>query len=240
MALDFKVLTLFPQMFPGPLGFSVIGDALNKGLWNLDIVNIRDYGVSKHNNVDDIMYGGGSGMVMRPDVLGSAIENNVSKNSKLLYPSPRGKKLTQKKIYELAKLNNIAIICGRFEGIDQRVIDEYEIEEVSLGDFVVSGGEIAAYALIDSCVRCLKGVLGGADTLVEESFSMGPNSLELLEYPIYTRPFEWKNRCVPEVLISGNHKKIKDWRLEESEKITQERRQDLWNKYSLIKGKENE
>lgn len=240
MPLDFKVFTLFPEMFPGPLGFSVIGEALAKKLWNLDVINIRKYGISKHNNVDDIMYGGGAGMVIRPDVLGDAIDNNIKNKSKILYPSPRGKKLTQKKIYELAKLNNIAIICGRFEGIDQRVIDEYEIEEISLGDFVISGGEIAAYALIDACVRNLKGVLGSEDTLVEESFSMGSEKLELLEYPLYTRPFEWKNKCVPEVLISGNHKKIKNWRHEQSKRITQERRKDLWDKYSLIEGSDND
>lgn len=229
--LHFQFLTLFPEMFPSTLGLSLAGQALKKNIWSFETVNIRDYSNDKHKNIDCKPYGGGAGMVIKPDVLGEAIEKNVKKGSKLLYMSPRGSLLNQKKSYQLSKEKNISIICGRFEGIDQRVIDKYNVEEVSIGDYILSGGEIAAIALVDTIVRLLPDVIGNSNTLLEESFGENQNYSGLLEYPLYTKPFEWSSHKVPEVLLSGNHKKIEKWRLEKAEEITFNRRKDLWNRY---------
>lgn len=225
------LLTLFPEMFPGSLGHSLAGSALKKNIWNFNAVNIRDYAKDKHKNVDDTPAGGGAGMVIRADVLGDAIDQNVKKGTKIIYMSPRGQHLTQKKCYELANQKEIAIICGRFEGIDERIIDHYEVEEVSIGDYILSGGEVAASVLMDSCIRLLDGVLGNSKTLEEESFGENDDYAGLLEYPLYTRPVKWRDLSIPDVLFSGHHAKIRQWRLEQAEKITKQRRADLWNKY---------
>jgi len=237
--LNIKVLTLFPELFPGTLGVSVIGEALKKGLWNLEVYNIRDYADNKHNKVDDEPYGGGSGMVFMPDVLANAIEavtDGKPENYEILYPSPRGPLLKQKKIVEFANKTSMLLVCGRFEGIDQRIIESYGITEFSVGDYVLSGGEVAAQILIDATVRTLPGVLGNSFSLSEESFAVDSKFENLLEYPLYTRPALWDGRQVPEVLRSGNHQAIEDWRLQMSEKITAERRPDLWQKYKENKG----
>lgn len=228
---EVTILTLFPEMFPGPLGYSVVGSALRKGIWNLDLRNIRDFAENPHRTVDDRPFGGGSGMVMRPDILGKAIES-ASFAQKMFYMSPRGQLLTQQKIRELLDYRHILIICGRFEGIDERVIEEYNIEEISIGDFILSGGELAAMNMIDSAVRLLPGVLGKDLALSQESF--GQNEYEyLLEYPHYTRPNIWKNRTVPELLLSGNHQVIEQWRFKKAQEITANRRPDLWKKYNI-------
>ncbi|MFV9875642.1 MAG: tRNA (guanosine(37)-N1)-methyltransferase TrmD [Rickettsiales endosymbiont of Dermacentor nuttalli] len=225
------VLTIFPEMFPGPLSYSVVGNALQKGLWNLDLCNIRDFAYDVRKTVDDRPFGGGSGMVMRADILGNAIES-VSFVKKILYMSPRGKLLTQQKIRELLDYDHILVVCGRFEGIDERIIEEYSIEEVSIGDFILSGGELAAMNMIDAAVRLLPGVLGKDLALCQESF--GQNEYKyLLEYPHYTRPNIWKDRTVPEVLLSGNHQVIEQWRFKKAREITVNRRPDLWEKYNL-------
>lgn len=224
------LLTLFPEMFPGPLGHSLAGTALEKGEWALDTVNIRDFATDKHATVDDKPFGGGAGMVMRPDVVGAAVESVKDRCSRILITSPRGKKLDQPMVESLVQEPHIAIICGRYEGIDQRVIDAYGVEEFSIGDFVLSGGEIAALTLIDACVRRLPGVLGNSETYEEESFASGGYEY-LLEYPHYTRPAEWNGHKVPEILLSGNHEAIKRWRFEQVLDITQRRRGDLWEKY---------
>jgi tRNA (guanine37-N1)-methyltransferase len=225
--MRFKVFTLFPELFPGPLSASLVGKGLANGIWRLEAINIREYALDKHRSVDDTAFGGGPGMVFRPDVLDRALRANYpEKPEALIYLSPRGKPLQQKHVKELAKLTEIGLLCGRFEGVDQRVLDAWDIEEVSIGDFVLSGGEIPAMVLIDACVRLLPEVLGCEESLVEESFSSG-----LLEYPQYTRPQEWDGREVPEVLRSGHHEKIKAWRQAMAEKITQERRPDLWQAY---------
>ena len=226
MALNVTVLTIFPEVFPGFLGYSLTGRALEKGLWSLKAVNIRDYAFDKHGSVDDTPCGGGAGMIMRPDVLGEAIEHN-HKKGKIIYMSPKGKPLTQKKVHELSKEENITILCGRFEGIDERVIEEYDIEEISIGDYILTGGEQAAMILLDAVVRLLDGVLGNAESIQNESFE---NSL--LEYPQYTRPIEWKGRKVPEILLSGHHENIAKWQIEQAKKITKERRPDLLQKSS--------
>jgi tRNA (guanine37-N1)-methyltransferase len=211
-------------MFPGSLSSSLAGDALEKGLWSYKTVNIRDFGVGKHKNVDDSPYGGGAGMVLRADVLGEAIESQAKpgKKQKLIYMSPRGKQLTQQKVTELAELKEIAIICGRFEGIDERVLEHYEVEEISLGDYILSGGEPAALILMDAVIRVLPNVLGNKETHDEESFSNG-----LLEYPHYTRPPEWNGRAIPEILVSGNHAKVAEWRKQKSIEVTKKNRPDL-------------
>ncbi|MCF8473300.1 MAG: tRNA (guanosine(37)-N1)-methyltransferase TrmD [Emcibacter sp.] len=229
-----QILTLYPEMFPGPLGVSLAGKALEKGLWTMDVVQIRDYAKDKHRNVDDTPSGGGPGMVMRADVLGEAIDDVVLSRPKdikgdewpIVYLSPRGKRLDQELIREFASKKGITLICGRFEGIDERILEARQIMEVSLGDFVLSGGEVAAMALMDAVVRTIPKVIGDADTLKEETFESG-----LLEYPHYTRPKIWEGREIPEVLQSGHHGMIKKWRLEQSEKLTEARRPDLWEKY---------
>lgn len=222
------ILSLYPEMFPGPLGGSLAGKGLSEKAWDLNVTNIRDFSVGKHRNVDDSPFGGGAGMVMRPDVLGAAIDATIAVSEgvdRLLYFSPRGRIMDQAFVRELADGPGAVMVCGRFEGIDQRVLDAREIEEVSLGDFVLSGGEIAALALLDAVVRLLPGVTGNSVSLEEESFADG-----LLEYPHYTRPPVWEDRTVPEVLLSGHHEKIKEWRQRQSEEITKQRRRDLWER----------
>ena len=218
-----SVLTLFPEMFPGPLGISLLGKALQTRLWSLEVHDIRDHGIGRHAKVDDTPSGGGPGMVMRADVAIAAIDAVKKAKRPLVYLSPRGAPLTQKRVAELAKGPGIVLLCGRFEGLDQRAIDARAIEEISLGDFVLAGGEIAAMALIEASVRLIPGVLGAADSPAEESFAHG-----LLEYPQYTRPQLVEDRPIPEVLNAGNHKKIAEWRREKSENLTRERRPDLW------------
>ena len=221
MALNVKILTIFPEIFPGFLGTSLTGRALKDGIWSMEAVNIRDYAFDKHGSVDDTPCGGGAGMIMRPDVLGNAIDHNY-KGGKIIYMSPRGQVLTQQKVHELSKADNLTIICGRFEGIDERVLEEYNIEELSIGDYILTGGEQAAMIMLDAVVRLLPNVLGNAASTENESFENG-----LLEYPQYTRPIEWKNRKVPEVLLSGHHENVAKWQKEKALQITKERRPDL-------------
>jgi tRNA (guanine37-N1)-methyltransferase len=223
------VLTIFPEMFPGPLARSLAGKALGEGLWRLETVDIRDFARDKHRSVDDAPFGGGPGMVMRPDVLDAAIAG-ADGGGPLIYLSPRGRLLDQRRVKELAAGPGVRLLCGRFEGVDERVIEAPEVEEVSLGDFDLSGGEPAAIALIDACVRLLPGVVGAAATLAEESFERG-----LLEYPHYTRPQEWAGRAVPETLVSGDHARIRAWRLAKAEEATRLRRPDLWQRYEAAR-----
>ena len=228
-----KILTLFPGAFPGVLGESLTGRALQEGLWQLETLDLRDFGIGKHRNVDDTPAGGGAGMVLRADVLGPAIETAMaytSRNWPLIYLSPRGRPMDQTMMRNLARADGVTLICGRFEGVDERVLQHYGVQEVSLGDFVMTGGEIAAQALIDATVRLLPGVLGNQASTEEESFSAG-----LLEHPQYTRPAEWQGREIPEVLMSGHHGRIKDWRHQMSEEITRSRRPDLWERYQRDK-----
>ena len=224
MALNVKILTIFPEIFPGFLGTSLTGRALKDGIWSMEAVNIRDYAFDKHGSVDDTPCGGGAGMIMRPDVLGNAIDHNYS-GGKIIYMSPRGQALTQQKVHELSKEDNLTIICGRFEGIDERVLEEYNIEEISIGDYILTGGEQAAMIMLDAVVRLLPNVLGNAASTENESFEKG-----LLEYPQYTRPIEWKNRKVPEILLSGHHENVAKWQKEKALQITKERRPDLLEK----------
>lgn len=230
-----KILTLFPEAFPGVLGESLTGKALQQGLWQLETVDLRPFGIGKHKNVDDTPAGGGAGMVLRADVLGDAIEHamqGTAGNWPLIYLSPRGRRMDQQMMQTFARCDGLTLLCGRFEGIDERVLEHYGIQEVSLGDFVMTGGELAAQALIDATVRLIPGVLGNQASTEEESFSSG-----LLEHPQYTRPADWKGRAIPDVLMSGHHGKIAEWRQEMSEKITQERRPDLWAAYQARKSK---
>ena len=220
------VLTIFPEMLPGPLGHSLAGKALRDGLWCLDTVDVRDFATDRHRSVDDAPFGGGPGMVMRADVLDAAITGTDGMGP-LIHLSPRGRPLDQRRVRGLAAGPGVTLICGRFEGVDERLIEAHSIEEVSLGDFVLSGGEPAAIALIDACVRLLPGVLGSTETLEEESFTE-----DLLEYPHYTRPQSWQGRPVPEILVSGDHQRIRDWRRSEAERLTRERRPDLWARHS--------
>ena len=223
-----RVLTIFPDMFPGPLGVSLLGQALQRGLWSCDAVDIRAFAEDKHASVDDVPFGGGPGMVMRPDVVGRAIEaaQADAPDLPLVYLTPRGVPLDQGLVRELADGPGLIALCGRFEGIDQRVLDAYPVTEVSLGDFVLSGGELPAMALIDACVRLLPGVVGAEASLEEESFETG-----LLEYPHYTRPRDWRGHAVPDVLLSGHHEKVRAWRHAQAEEITRQRRPDLWERY---------
>jgi tRNA (guanine37-N1)-methyltransferase len=233
------VLTLFPDMFPGPLGASLPGKALKEGVWHLETLDIRSFASDKHASVDDTPYGGGAGMVMRPDVLAAAIDGAEAKfgsHARKIYLSPRGRVLNQALVKELVEAPSLLLLCGRYEGIDQRVIDAKKLEEVSLGDFILAGGEVAALTLLEACVRLLPGVVGNAATMEEESFEAG-----LLEYPHYTRPAVWDGREVPEVLVSGHHAKVKEWRQRQAEDITRQRRPDLWEKYQHAnKGKTKE
>ena len=222
-----KVLTLFPEMFPGPLGLSLAGQGLKAGQWSLETVDIREFASDKHCSVDDAPFGGGPGMVMRPDVVSAAIEAATDPALALIYLTPRGRPLTQARVRELAEGSGAVLLCGRYEGLDERVLDAHGLVEVSLGDFVLSGGEAAAITLIDASVRLLPGIVGNGKSLTDESFEQG-----LLEHPQYTRPQVWKNRAVPEVLVSGHHEKVRAWRKEQAETITRERRPDLWARYA--------
>lgn len=217
-----SVLTLFPDMFPGPLGQSLAGRALAEKVWSMDVTDLRDFGTGKHRKVDDTPFGGGAGMVMRPDVVDAAL-GSVTDGRPVIYLTPRGRRFTQADAKAFAAKDGIILLCGRYEGIDQRVIEARSMEEYSIGDYVLSGGELAALVLLDSVVRLLPGVMGAADSADEESFSAG-----LLEYPHYTRPAEWAGRTVPDILLSGNHAAVAAWRQAESEQITMRRRPDLW------------
>jgi len=223
-----RVLTIFPEMFPGPLGLSLVGQALGRGLWSLVATDVRSFALDKHSSVDDHPFGGGPGMVMRPDVASRAIETvrAADPDLPLVYFTPRGRPLDQAKVRALAAGPGLISFCGRFEGIDERVLDEHPGDEISLGDFVLSGGEPAAIALLDACVRLLPGVIGAEASLEDESFERG-----LLEYPHYTRPRLWRGRDVPEVLLSGHHDKVRAWRLDQAKEITRERRPDLWERF---------
>lgn len=225
-----SALTIYPEMFPGPLGVSLLGTALDNGIWSLQTVDIRDFASDKHRSVDDTPFGGGPGMVMRPDVVDAAIasvKSETDRQTPFVYLTPRGKPLSQSRVRELAAGPGLAVLCGRFEGVDERVLEAHDIEEICLGDYVLSGGEIAAMAMLDACVRLLPGVLGSAESLEDESFEKG-----LLEYPHYTRPQNWNGREVPEVLLSGHHANIEAWRLDKAKEVTRERRPDLWRAYS--------
>ena len=223
------ILTLFPEMFPGPLAHSLAGRALYARLWSLETVDIRAYASDKHRSVDDAPYGGGAGMVMRPDVVDAAIRAR-HRGGPLIYPTPRGRLLDQRRVRELAEEPRVTILCGRFEGVDQRVLDAHGAEEVSLGDFVLSGGEPAAMVMMDAVVRLLPGVVGKEESLTEESFEWG-----LLEYPHYTRPQSWEGRAVPDVLVSGHHENVRAWRRRQAEEVTRLRRPDLWARYVATK-----
>ncbi|MBQ8686311.1 MAG: tRNA (guanosine(37)-N1)-methyltransferase TrmD [Alphaproteobacteria bacterium] len=222
--MHFNILTIFPEMFPGTLAGGVVGRALEKGIWTADVINIRDFAINNYGSVDDTQFGGGAGMVMRPDVLGAALDS-IENPGKIIYFSPRGATLNQKMVRDfVADQNSIyTLLCGRYEGIDQRVIDEYDIKELSIGDYILSGGEIAAQVFVDSCVRLMDNVVhGGIDTTQNESFEIGG-----LEWPLYTRPSVWRGQSVPEVLLSGHHGNIERWRKQQSVDITKERRPDL-------------
>lgn len=223
-----RVLTLFPEMFPGPLGCSLSGKALKDGLWALDTIDIRSFATDRHRTVDDSPFGGGAGMVMRPDIVDAAIAGALDRGGDLpvVFLTPRGRRLDQPLVRELAAGPGAILLCGRYEGIDQRVIDARAPIEVSLGDFVLSGGEPAAMTLIDACVRLLPGVIGKEESLSEESFERG-----LLEYPHYTRPQRWQGRAAPEILVSGHHERVRAWRLSQAEALTRDRRPDLWARY---------
>jgi len=233
MSWQATVLTIFPEMLPGPLAYSLAGKALEAGIWRLETVDIRDFAGDKHRSVDDAPFGGGPGMVMRPDVLDAAIEGSGGAGP-LIHLSPRGRPLDQERVRALAAGPGLRLLCGRFEGVDERVLEAKAVEELSLGDFVLSGGEPAALALLDACVRMLPGVIGAAESLTEESFERG-----LLEYPHYTRPQEWQGRAVPEILLSGHHEKIHAWRQARAEETTRQRRPDLWLRYTTAKGRPN-
>ncbi len=224
------VVTLFPRSFPGTLGMSICGKALDRGIWALKTLDIRDFAVDRHKTVDSSPYGGGPGMVLRPDVLDRTLEAISDVPGRRICLSPRGRRFDQAFAKELAHEPGVVLVCGRYEGIDQRVIEAREMEEVSLGDFVLTGGEIAAQALLDATVRLLPGVIGSEQGLDEESFEDG-----LLEYPQYTHPKIWKGRSVPEVLLSGNHKKIAEWKKQQSELVTRNYRPDLWEAYEGVK-----
>ena len=221
-----QVFTLYPEVFPGPLAKGLYGKALANKLWDLKVINIRDSATDKHKTVDDTPYGGGSGMLLKADVLANSLDQNVKKGERVFYLSPKGKKFDYKIAQDLSKEKSISIICGHFEGVDERVLSTRNIEEVSIGDYVLSGGETAALVVLDSVLRLLPGVLGNDKSSIDETFE---NSL--LEYPQYTKPQIWEKKSVPEVLLSGDHSKIKDWRLSQSEAITRVRRPDLWQKY---------
>ena len=225
--LQAQVFTLYPEIFPGPLNKGLYGKAMAKKLWNLNVINIRDAATDKHKTVDDTPYGGGSGMLIKPDVLAKSLDKNINRDEKIVYLSPKGKVFNQKIAKELSLENKVNIICGHFEGIDQRVLENRKIDEISLGDFVLSGGETATYVFLDAILRLIPGVLGNEKSTSEESFENG-----LLEYPQYTKPQIWEEKSVPNVLLSDDHAKIKDWRLSQSEAITRDRRPDLWQKYN--------
>lgn len=226
-----QVLTVLPEAFPGPLGLSLAGKGLETGLWALDVIDLRDFATDKHRTVDDAPFGGGPGMVIRPDVvaraLDDAVERRPSESRKQIYLTPRGAPLTQELVREIGAADVVTLICGRFEGLDERVLQARHIEEISLGDFVLSGGEPAAIALIDAVVRLQPGIIGDQESLSEESFEDG-----LLEYPHYTRPRVWEGMAVPDVLISGHHERVREWRRSQADQITKQRRPDLWHRHA--------
>ena len=221
-----QVFTLYPEVFPGPLAKGLYGKALSSKLWKLNVTNIRDAATDKHKTVDDTPYGGGSGMLLKADVLANSLDQKLKKGERVFYLSPKGKKFDQKLAQDLSKEKSVALICGHFEGVDERVLNTRNIEEISIGDYILSGGETAALVVLDSILRLLPGVLGNEKSSMDETFENG-----LLEYPQYTKPQIWEEKSVPEVLLSGDHSKIKDWRLSQSEAITRVRRPDLWQKY---------
>ena len=221
-----RIFTLYPEYFPGYLNKGLFGKAMNEKIWNLETVNIRDYTFDKHKTVDDTPYGGGSGMIIKADVLAKSLDENIKEKEKIIYLSPKGKLFDHKYAKELSTEKTLNLICGHFEGIDERIIQNRNIEEVSIGDFVLSGGEVATFVVLDAILRFIPGVLGNKNSTEEESFENG-----LLEYPQYTKPQIWEDKRVPDVLLSGDHAKIKDWRLSQSEAITRVRRPDLWQKY---------
>jgi tRNA (guanine37-N1)-methyltransferase len=226
--LKVRVFTLYPDLFPGPMDIGIYKKARKKKLWNLEVVNIRDFAIDKHGTVDDHPFGGGSGMLLRPDILSFALDKNINyKNKeKIFYLSPKGKKFNQDFARELSKEKTINIICGHFEGVDQRLIDSRNIQEISIGDYILSGGETASFVLLDAVLRLIPGVLGNSFSTKDETFENN-----LLEYPQYTKPQKWEKKSPPEVILSGDHAKIKDWRLSQSEAITRRQRPDLWKKY---------
>ena len=221
-----RVFTLYPEFYPGLLNKGLYGKALSKNIWDLEVVNIRDFANDKHKTVDDTPYGGGSGMLMRPDILASSLDKKIKANEKIIYLSPKGKLFNQNIAKELSKQKTINLICGHFEGVDQRLIESRDIEEISIGDFILSGGETASIVVLDSILRLIPGIIGSNKSISDESFENN-----LLEYPQYTKPKIWEKKGIPEVLLSGQHAKIKDWRLSQSEAITRDRRPDLWQKY---------
>mgnify|MGYP001210949879 CR=1 FL=1 len=221
-----KIFTLYPDLYPGPLNTGIYKKALESKIWDLKVINIRDYAIDKHSSVDDTPFGGGSGMLLRPDVVASALDSNLESNETTIYLSPKGKKFDQRAAREFSKQKKLNLLCGHFEGIDQRLLETRNIQEYSIGDFILSGGETASFVFIDTIIRLLPGVLGNDNSAQEESFEN-----DLLEYPQYTKPQNWEGKSTPEVLLSGDHAKIKDWRLSQSEAITRVRRPDLWQKY---------
>ena len=225
-----RIFTLYPDYFPGYLDKGLFGKAMRENIWKLETVNIRDYSEDKHKTVDDTPYGGGDGMIIKADVLARSLDQNVNPDEKIIYLSPKGRLFDHKYAKKLSKEKSVNLICGHFEGIDQRIIDTRNIEEVSIGDFILSGGEVAAFVVIDAILRYIPGVLGNENSSKDESFENG-----LLEYPQYTKPQIFEQKGVPDVLLSGDHAKIKDWRLSQSEAITRDRRPDLWQKYKRIK-----
>jgi len=227
-----RVFTLYPKIFPGPLTKGLYGKALEKKIWDLNVVNIRDSAEDKHKTVDDTPFGGGNGMLLKADVLGKSIDKNTKQGEKIFYLSPKGKKFDQKFAKELSKEKIVNLICGHFEGVDERILNTRNIEEISIGDYILSGGESASFVVIDSILRLLPGVIGNDTSNKEESFENG-----LLEYPQYTKPQIWEKKSVPDVLLSGDHAKIKYWRLSQSEAITRRQRPDLWKKYISKKKK---
>ena len=223
---EVRIFTLYPEFYPGPLNTGIYKKAQEKKIWNLKVINIRDYAIDKHSSVDATPFGGGSGMLLRPDVVASALDSNLESNETTIYLSPKGKKFDQRAAREFSKQKKLNLLCGHFEGIDQRLLETRNIQEYSIGDFILSGGETASFVLIDSIIRLLPGVLGNDNSVKEESFEN-----DLLEYPQYTKPQNWEGKSTPEVLLSGDHAKIKGWRLSQSEAITRRQRPDLWKKY---------
>ena len=223
---EVKIFTLYPDLYPGPLNTGIYKKAQESKIWNLKVINIRDYAVDKHGSVDDTPFGGGDGMLLRPDVVASALDANLKSNETTIYLSPKGKKFDQKVAKEFSKQKKLNLLCGHFEGIDQRLLETRNIQEYSIGDFILSGGETASFVFVDAVIRLLPGVLGNDNSAQEESFENN-----LLEHPQYTKPKNWEGKSPPEVLLSGDHAKIKDWRLSQSEAITRRQRPDLWKKY---------
>ena len=221
-----KIFTLYPEYFPGPFDIGICKKAFEKKLWDLKLVNIRDYAGDKHKTVDDTPYGGGVGMLMRPDVVAKSLDANLEEKETIYYLTPKGKIFNQNIAQDIVKKNKVNILCGHFEGVDQRVLDSRNVEEISIGDFILSGGEMASFVVLDTVLRLVPGVLGNLNSTKDESFENG-----LLEYPQYTKPQIWEKLSVPDILLSGDHNKIKSWRLSQSEAITRHRRPDLWQKY---------